>query len=1010
MTSRRLRLVRLLAILAGAACADSTGPSDVLVVSSVSISPAGGSIIVGQVLQLTATGRTSSGIGVPNRTVTWSSNDPGVASVSTAGVVTGVQIGGPVTITATIDGRTGAVSVTITAVPVSTVTVDPPEAGILVGGAVQLAATVRGAGGEILTGRPVAWSSAAQGVASVTTQGMVVGVSPGGPVSITASSEGKAGTALITVGARPASRLGFLTHPPDGIAGQALNPAVQVAVQDDIGNTVAGATTAISLALSTNPGGGTLGGTTTVNAVNGVASFPTLVLDKAAIGYLLGASAIPLSPTLSNPFNITSAAPAAITIATQPSAAATSGAALARQPIVQLRDGLGNPAAAAGVAITASLASGTGTLGGTVTVLSNASGVVTFTNLSITGPSGPYALRFAGTGLTAVVSDPVTLGAGTATQLAIITQPSPAAQSGVALPTQPVAELRDGSGNPVTQAGVLVTVAVSAPGVLGGTATVATNASGRASFAGLAISGVAGPYTLNFSGPGLTGVTSDPIALGAGAATRLAMVIQPSAAATVGVILAQQPSVRLLDGNGNPVNQAGVAVTVTIASGTGVLGGTTTVLTDASGVAGFSGLVLNGFAGPYVLNFAATGLVEVLSDPILLGAGPASGLAIATQPSSSATSGVAFPRQPAIQVVDLGGNPVAQIGVTITAVLATGAGTLGGTLTALTNGTGLATFTDLAITGGAGTYSIGFSAPGLGVVTSGIIGLGAGVPTQLTITTQPSAAAQSGVVFGTQPVIQLRDAANNVVAQAGVMVTATITAPGTGTLGGTVAVLTDAGGVATFTDLRITGLVGDRTLTFTAAGLTPAISGTITLSAGPAARVAMVTQPSASVQNTMVFPQQPVVRLEDGAGNPVAQAGTVRHCGDRNRGRDARWDCSRLPPAPMVRPPSRPGDYRGTIGVRTLSFSAGPLTPTTSAGVNITPGPQTQLAITTQPSTTAQSGVAFAQQPMVQLRDVSGNNVSLRGGQRRLAITNGPRHSRRHRGGGDQRLRSGGVH
>ena len=986
MTSRRLRLVRLLAVLAGAACADSAGPSDVLVVSSVSISPSGGSLIVGQTLQLTATARTSSGITVPGRAVTWSSANATVASVSSAGLVTGVAIGGPVTITATIDGRNGVISVTITPIPVSTVTIDPPQSAILVGGAVQLTATVRGDAGQILPGRPVEWNSAAPGTATVTTQGMVVGIAAGGPVSITATSEGKAGSAQVTVGARPASRLGFLTNPPNGIAGQALAPAVRVAVQDDIGNTVAGATTSISLTLNSNPGGAVLGGATIVNAVNGVATFPTLVLDKSAAGYVLGAAAIALSPTISNPFNIASAAAAAITITTQPSTAATSGAVLARQPVVQLRDGLGNPATQAGVTITATLASGPGTLGGTVAVVSNASGVVSFTNLSITGPSGPHTIRFAGTGLTAVVSDVVTLGAGAATQLAIVTQPSAAGQSGVALPIQPVIALRDGSGNPVTQAGVAVSVTVSAPGVLGGIATVITDGTGRASFAGVSITGTASGYTLSFTSTGLTGVTSTPITLTAGTATRLAMVTQPSATATVAVVLAQQPAVRLLDGTGNQVLQAGVTVTVILGSGAGALGGTATAVTNASGIATFTGLVITGFVGPYTLNFAAPGLLAVVSDPILLGTGPANSVTIATQPSGSATSGVAFPQQPVIQVVDIGGNPVSQAGVTVTAVLASGAGALGGTLTALTNGSGRATFTNLAITGGAGTYTIGFSAPGLGAVTSGIIGLGAGVATQLTITTQPSAAAQSGVTFGTQPVIQLRDASNNVVAQAGVTVTATITAPGTGTLGITMAVATNAGGVATFTDLRITGLVGDRTLTFTATGLAPAVSGTITLSAGLAARLAMVTQPSATVANTVAFPQQPAVRLEDAAGNPVATAGTVVTVAIATGGVTLGGTLTASTVAGGIATFTNLG-ITGLIGVRTLSFSTGALTPATSAGVTITPGIQTQLAITTQPSASAQSAVVFAQQPVVQLRDVSGNNVSLAGISVAAAIT-----------------------
>ena len=60
--------------------------------------------------------------------------------------------------------------------------------------------------------------------------------------------------------------------------------------------------------------------------------------------------------------------------------------------------------------------------------------------------------------------------------------------------------------------------------------------------------------------------------------------------------------------------------------------------------------------------------------------------------------------------------------------------------------------------------------------------------------------------------------------------TATI-ATGDGTLGGTMTVQTDAAGTATFTDLVITGVVGDRTLAFEATGLTGVTSATVTLTA-----------------------------------------------------------------------------------------------------------------------------------------------------------------------------------
>lgn len=87
------------------------------------------------------------------------------------------------------------------------------------------------------------------------------------------------------------------------------------------------------------------------------------------------------------------------------------------------------------------------------------------------------------------------------------------------------------------------------------------------------------------------------------------------------------------------------------------------------------------------------------------------------------------------------------------------------------------------------------------------------VATQLAITTQPSGAV-SGVALSTQPVVRLRDATNASVLEAGVTVTAYL-ASGSGTLGGTKQVVTDANGVATFTNLAFTG-TGSFTIGFAA--------------------------------------------------------------------------------------------------------------------------------------------------------------------------------------------------
>src|SRR5438552_798015 len=87
-------------------------------------------------------------------------------------------------------------------------------------------------------------------------------------------------------------------------------PAVLVAALDEAGNVVTGFTGLITVALGANPGGGTLAGTTSVNAVSGVATFSTLSKIGRASCREMVASARGLRGGRGGSFNITAAPPA----------------------------------------------------------------------------------------------------------------------------------------------------------------------------------------------------------------------------------------------------------------------------------------------------------------------------------------------------------------------------------------------------------------------------------------------------------------------------------------------------------------------------------------------------------------------------------------------------------------------------------------------------------------------------------------------------------------------------
>src|SRR5581483_10583189 len=173
-------------------------------VATVTLAPSSSSIAATQTQQLTATLKDAGGTVLTGRTITWSSSNTSVATVSASGLVspTGLNDTGTVTITATSGTAMGTATVTITADPVTSVTVAPPSSSITTSQTQQLGATLKDAGGTVLTGRPVTWSSSNPGIATVSNTGLVqpVGaVNDTGTITITATSGTASGTATVDV-------------------------------------------------------------------------------------------------------------------------------------------------------------------------------------------------------------------------------------------------------------------------------------------------------------------------------------------------------------------------------------------------------------------------------------------------------------------------------------------------------------------------------------------------------------------------------------------------------------------------------------------------------------------------------------------------------------------------------------------------------------------------------------------------------------------------------------------
>jgi hypothetical protein len=96
------------------ACKNGTDPDDPNRVVTVTVTAPTTAIIVGGVVQLSASAITQGGTTVTNPTISWTSQSPNVATVSTAGLVTGVSVGTAI-IEARVSGVTGQINISVAA-------------------------------------------------------------------------------------------------------------------------------------------------------------------------------------------------------------------------------------------------------------------------------------------------------------------------------------------------------------------------------------------------------------------------------------------------------------------------------------------------------------------------------------------------------------------------------------------------------------------------------------------------------------------------------------------------------------------------------------------------------------------------------------------------------------------------------------------------------------------------------------------------------------------------------
>lgn len=528
-----------------------------------------------------------------------------------------------------------------------------------------------------------------------------------------------------------------------------------------------------------------------------------------------------------------------LTLRTQPSGSAIVGQVLARQPVVQLRDESGKDLRTDGVVVTAALASGTGTLGGTISQATGGDGRASFSDLSIGGATGTHVLRFTASGYTPVDSDPIEVQAA----------PPVSTTTTITAHDPDPSEI----GQPVT---VRFTVGASA-GTPAGTVTVAASAAESCS-----ASVADGVCALTLVVPGDRTLTAAYAGDGGFAGsegtanhTVRAAPVVPSATAssvevkdaTIGLDGGTEVTVTVRDASGAELEN----VTVTLsASGSGNTITPASETTKKNGTAKFT--FRSSEAGVKTLTAVAGG--------VTLAQQPAVTVAQAST-TTRITSDAPDPSAPGASI-GVGFSVASDIGIPpgdVTVVSSAGGSCTGsvaqGSCSLAPGGAGGVTLT--ATYAGGGNFA-GSSADEAHTIE-------APPPPELSLLTQPSGSATPGVPFGRQPEAQLRNGDGSLLAQPGVTVTAELE-PGGGALAGTLGGTTDANGRVAYTDLAINGAPGSYTLRFTAAGVTPVSSDAIALSRATTTTSISSDDPDPSEENqevTLAF------RVTSDAGTPV---------------------------------------------------------------------------------------------------------------------------------------------
>ncbi|MBS0264340.1 MAG: hypothetical protein JSS02_20555 [Planctomycetes bacterium] len=562
-------------------------------------------------------------------------------------------------------------------------------------------------------------------------------------------------------------------------------------------------------------------------------------------------------------------------IAQGPPSTATAGTALAQPIIVDILNGIGQVDTSASTSVTLTISGGQFADGSTTMTVQAVQGVATFNGVTFgaIGSSGDITLTATDGDLPPALSGPVTVSAGAAAQMVVLSTPA-SGIAGTALTSPVTVAIQDQYGNlRVSDFATKVSIAVaSGPGTFDPVSTLTVTAlKGVATFSNLVLD-VAGLYTLTPVSGALSAGVSNTLKISATTAAQLAFLGSSPILATAGKAVAPAVQVAIQDRFGNTVS-ATSSITLSLVGGTFSNGLTTASANAVAGVATFSTLTINK-AGAYSL-VANTGTLQKGTTAVTVSPNVASKLVYQSTMPTSVMAGVTFPPV-VVSVQDAFTNVITTDSSTVTLTLSTGTFAGGtNTLTApVVNG--LATFTGtnaLVINKTGASYRVTASDGALTTAASSTFAITPAAAASLVFQATPTSGT-AGKVLATVLKVGLLDTFGNVVTTDNTTMVTVAVNSGPGTLAPTSTLSVKAvSGVASFSNL-IFNTSGVYTLKVSTATLTSAASGNLTISPTAANFLQVAQAPTIATAGTALTPAVKIA-VKDQFGNLVTAATPV---------------------------------------------------------------------------------------------------------------------------------------